>query len=770
MAYARNMVACIVSATVLAQVARAQTNYVVVAWNNLGMHCMDSDYSVFSILPPYNTIHAQIIARVAGQGTHLVTLASDLGVTYEAVADADGSYNATSVGKGNFWTYAQPLFGIAPAPDTGLPVPGPEPYRMPGPTNAPQAMAFESALQWYAAYGVPISPYDDAGKPNQYPMMRIRVRDAAGVALTHTDIVLPVSDEMDCRLCHASGSGPDARPAAGWVRVADPGRDYRLNILRLHDERHGGTPLYTAALEARGFAPEGLHASVVSSNHPVLCASCHLSEALPATGYGDIRPLTEAIHGAHATVLDPRSGLTLDAAVNRQGCYSCHPGSTTRCLRGAMGSAVAPNGTRAMQCQSCHGTMADVASPARTGWLDEPNCQACHTGDAVSNSGKIRFLDAMTNGALRTTSNTRFATSPNTPETGFSLYRFSTGHGNLQCSACHGSTHAIYPSITPNDNVQSMELQGHAGVLSECSTCHMTTPSTTSGGPHGMHPPGEAWARDHADIVEDGGVQQCRACHGTDDRGTVLSRALADRTITTKFGTRTYWRGQQIGCYNCHDGVDASDPSTHGVPSVSPVVASVDAGRSVAISLAGTGVQSYRIVAQPVHGTVGLSGAVATYHADTDFAGVDTFTFAGSNGYNESDLATGTVTVSEPLTNGIPVWWVETYFPTNTLEACATCDPDGDGLNNSNEYVAGTHPLDARRNLRMVGAAPTPDAGTEVRFTTELGKQYDIARSTDLDAATWSNIVVGLWGQIDSTAIHDSNATPRAFYRARARP
>ena len=27
-------------------------------WNDLGMHCMDADYSVFSILPPYNNIHA----------------------------------------------------------------------------------------------------------------------------------------------------------------------------------------------------------------------------------------------------------------------------------------------------------------------------------------------------------------------------------------------------------------------------------------------------------------------------------------------------------------------------------------------------------------------------------------------------------------------------------------------------------------------------------------------------------------------------------------
>ncbi len=30
------------------------------------MHCMDSDYSVFSILPPYNTIQAHLI-NASGQ-------------------------------------------------------------------------------------------------------------------------------------------------------------------------------------------------------------------------------------------------------------------------------------------------------------------------------------------------------------------------------------------------------------------------------------------------------------------------------------------------------------------------------------------------------------------------------------------------------------------------------------------------------------------------------------------------------------------------------
>ena len=35
--------------------------WTLIGWNNLGMHCMDEDYSVFSLLPPFNTIQAQLI-------------------------------------------------------------------------------------------------------------------------------------------------------------------------------------------------------------------------------------------------------------------------------------------------------------------------------------------------------------------------------------------------------------------------------------------------------------------------------------------------------------------------------------------------------------------------------------------------------------------------------------------------------------------------------------------------------------------------------------
>lgn len=87
----------------------------ILGWNNLGMHCMDSDYSVFSILPPYNTIEAQLIVNGA-----LVTASNGYTVTYQAVADPDGSFNSTAVGKGNYYTYATALYGATLPPDGGL--------------------------------------------------------------------------------------------------------------------------------------------------------------------------------------------------------------------------------------------------------------------------------------------------------------------------------------------------------------------------------------------------------------------------------------------------------------------------------------------------------------------------------------------------------------------------------------------------------------------------------------------------------------------------
>lgn len=617
---------------------------VLLGWNNLGMHCMDSDYSVFSVLPPYSTVEAQLIV-----GGNLVKNGSGYTLTYEAVADPTGSINTTSEGKTNFFNFTADLYGAVPM-DQGL-----LGWRMPGPSNVPQLMTFEATnspapgvttpVNWFRAEGIPITPTDDAGRKNEYPLMKLTAKNASGAVVATTQVVLPVSDEMDCRLCHGSGGQEDAAPLAGWVNDPDPERDYRLNILRLHDELQKSLhPVkYANALAARGYNPDGLYANVASDGRPVLCASCHASEALPGTGLDGVPPLTAAVHSLHANVVDPILGMPLNSSLHRDACYRCHPGSSTQCLRGAMGKAIASDGSQAMQCQSCHGSMSQVGSPTRVGWFQEPVCQSCHTGTATQNNGQIRFASAFVDdvGTPREAVNQTFATTPDTPAPGLSLYRFSTGHGGLQCSACHGSTHAEFPTSEPNDNIQSQMVQGHAGVVSECSACHASVPRTANGGPHGMHPVGSSWVSSHEDYAERNRAA-CQTCHGTDYRGTVLSLMQAPRVL----GGQNLFKGAIVGCYLCHNGPGGSG-SPGPAPTASNVSASTQMDEPVAMVLPATGTNlSLRIISQATHGAVGLVDNVATYFPSDGYVGQDSFTFAAYNGARNSQLATATVTVN----------------------------------------------------------------------------------------------------------------------------
>jgi hypothetical protein len=729
----------------------------ILGWNNLGMHCMDSDYSVFTVLPPYNTIEAQLIV-----GGKLVTNGTGYTVTYQAVADPAGSINTTAMGKGNFYTYTPFLYG-ALAPDAGL-----AGWPMPGLANVRQTNVFETLnepvhgvftpVNWWRAEGIPITPYDDAMRKNPYPLMRMIAWNSANQPIATNDVVLPVSDEMDCRVCHASGTQDAAKPAAGWVWDGLPERDYRLNILRLHDERqfaeHGA--VYAAALATHNYNPAGLYRRVTADGKPVLCALCHASEALQTTNFPGVQALTTSVHSRHANVMDPELNITLDNSANRAACYRCHPGSTTRCLRGAMGSAIAADGSMEMQCQSCHGNMSAVGSPSRVGWIMEPNCQSCHTGTATSNSGQIRYTSSFTdtNGTVRVPADRTFATTPNTPPTSnpplnLSLYRFSIGHGGLQCSACHGSTHAEFPSSHVNDNLRNIRLQGHAGVMSDCTACHTNSPSTVTGGPHGMHPVGQTWVNNH----DNAAGTQCQACHGADYRGTVLSQMLATRTIEGQ----TLFQGAIVSCYNCHNG-PSGDGSPPAAPTVTGVVTNTTNDKSVSILLPITGAGAYpRIITQATNGVVGLNTntLVATYFPNPGFVGTDRFTFAAYDGARNSSLATGTVTVVQgPFSIGAvahvppkyPAAWPVAFVvvPTVTNHAApATFDWNfGDGsAHSTNQYAAHAYALPGTYNWSVTSSLST--ASTVNNGTIIIGNpvQVSVARAAGQVTLTWPNTI-----------------------------
>src|ERR1019366_6491414 len=121
------------------------------------------------------------------------------------------------------------------------------------------------------------------------------------------------------------------------------------------------------------------------------------------------------------------------------------------------------------------------------------------------------------------------------------------------CAACHGPTHAELPSSQPNDNLQASDLTGSIGPIRECTTCHQSGISSTSGGPHGMHDVGSGWVSSHTRAVGRN-ASTCSPCHGQDFKGTELSAAFTTRTLSTEFGTFQLFRGYIVSCYTCHNG------------------------------------------------------------------------------------------------------------------------------------------------------------------------------------------------------------------------
>jgi len=101
--------------------------------------------------------------------------------------------------------------------------------------------------------------------------------------------------------------------------------------------------------------------------------------------------------------------------------------------------------------------------------------------------------------------------------------------------------------------------------------------------------------------------------------------------------------------------------------------------------------------------------------------------------------------------DGILDSWRAQYFAnvdptgmtTNNL-SCATCDPDGDGMNNMQEYLAGTDPTNANSVLRIT-AINRVGADVQVFFTSVSGKDYSLGRSSAMGGA-WTDIVTNIPG------------------------
>lgn len=310
--------------------------YIVVAWNDLGMHCLNPSYDTAVILPPYNTVWAQVIKR--GSPPQVVT--SGLTVSYRIL-------NNTTSQKGlfsQFWTYAQQLFGITPALDKGLNL------ESGGPSNGLSGTMVAKG-DHFQVNGIPVVPYDDGSSTrNPYQVAEITVKDTNGTVVAQTRATVPTSDEINCGKCHAVG---------GTVT------QIFNDVLTKHDALHGTTLL---------------------SQKPVLCSKCHGSPALGTTGPGSSgKYLSYAIHNSHSS--------------RGAGCYDCHPGATTKCNRSTKHTAADGNCTNA-SCHGTMANVAATITAGRVPWVTEPKCATCHTGVPQVDTGTTLYRNAIGHGGV----------------------------------------------------------------------------------------------------------------------------------------------------------------------------------------------------------------------------------------------------------------------------------------------------------------------------------------------------------------------------------
>ncbi|MGD9877843.1 cytochrome ubiquinol oxidase subunit I [Desulfococcus sp.] len=401
-------------------------NYVLLAWNAKGMHCVSDADRYFSFATPGNDIYALLIRR--GEIPERITE----GVTLHYRLEKDF---ADPAAHSDFWKYAGRLTGKDPAVGTGI-----------SGKRVADTLDYDDASGAYVATAVPVMPYTENGKFMPYPLMTVWAVDDKGVVLAETCIPVPVSTEMGCRSCHGGGwrmdgkAGLSDKTAEDILAVHD-----RMNKTRLLAQAQDGDPVRCQSCHDAGKAQmnlsaaiHGFHAVHLTESGPEACAACH-----PGRPEG----VTRAYRGIHRQI-----GLD---------CTHCHGGMADHALsllaaERESGKASAERIASLLKPDAV--ASAEAVNP-RKPWVNEPDCLTCHVGFQPPES-----LDAFNHWTAGEAD----------------LYRMRTGGAGLMCAACHGSPHALYPADNPfgndRDNIPPVQYQGMPypmGANRNCKVCHM---------------------------------------------------------------------------------------------------------------------------------------------------------------------------------------------------------------------------------------------------------------------------------------------------------
>lgn len=443
----------------------ASRDVIVVANNDLGMHCACPGSEYFMLLPPFNTIRAQVIER-GGRSPVVLDNPNDIRVEYDTVENTEASLNADPYYSK--WIQMMPKYGFGPAKNAQGLIQG-----LTGSTLDGQMHAM-TGEGWWEAVGIPVFPddsnnspsadkvmIDNLGGPNRNPYLSVKVNvfdQTNNQQLATTTTVAPVAFGGCCS-CHltVTKNNTGIQNPTALDSFNEMGRLHGLN----------GSNINIANIDPDTDGQKG----------PVRCSSCHLDPAMGEAVAPGIKYTAGANNGQR--IIDPATGnpyaisqFTFSDVLHRghlenpkamqmdpnlaNNCYACHPGNGVNCYRGAHVNAPGSGANGKMWCSDCHGDLNQRVAEGQLlkPWSDQtlPACSSCHTRTGELSSSDSTYLHLGI----------------------FGRYLNSRGHKNdkILCTTCHGSPHAEYPSTLAKDNQQVMNLQGLAKPIGVCNTCH----------------------------------------------------------------------------------------------------------------------------------------------------------------------------------------------------------------------------------------------------------------------------------------------------------